>query len=763
MYTILKKELLNSNEIYLMEVRAPYVAQGGKPGQFVIVIPHDKGERVPLTICDIHPERESVDIVYQVVGDTTRHLSQMAVGDRLTAMVGPLGRPSELITAPADQQRQMRLLFVAGGVGIAPVYPQVKWAHEQGIPTDVIIGARNKNLLFFEENLKSVCDNLFVMTDDGSYGQKGLVTEKIKQLCTAPDGSWNSPYTHCVAIGPLPMMKFVARLTKEIGLKTIVSMNCMMVDGTGMCGACRVTVGDTVKFTCVDGPEFDGHLVDFEEAGRRLRTPDARRYRIATADGHADGHQCNLSAAVTETLQRQRPAEQDPAIRATNFDEVSFGFTPEQAVAEARRCLHCKKPMCVTQCPVSIHIPDFIAAVAAGDFAQAAQVIAQDSSLPAICGRVCPQETQCEGSCILGHKGQPIAIGALERFVADWNRQHNPSPVAPQATPNGHRVAIVGSGPTGLTCAADLAKMGYSVTIFEALHHPGGVLVYGIPEFRLPKQKVVEPEIDNLRRLGVEIKTNVIVGKSLTVDDLLDRQGFDAVYIGSGAGLPKFMGVPGETLGGVLSANELLTRTNLMHGYDKGYDTPVFLGRRVTVIGGGNVAMDAARTAKRLGSEVTVIYRREEADMPARREEVHHAKEEGINFEFLTNPVEFLGDAEGNVCGMRCVRMAMGEKDEKGRRKFSPIAGSEFEMETDTIVVALGTSPNPLIKTTTPGLDTESWGGLKADANGQTSRPGVFAGGDAVTGAATVILAMGAGRTAARAIDQYLNSLPAKQ
>ena len=763
MYTILKKELLNSNEIYLMEVRAPYVAQGGKPGQFVIVIPHDKGERVPLTICDIHPERESVDIVYQVVGDTTRHLSQMAVGDRLTAMVGPLGRPSELITAPADQQRQMRLLFVAGGVGIAPVYPQVKWAHEQGIPTDVIIGARNKSLLFFEENLKSVCDNLFVMTDDGSYGQKGLVTEKIKQLCTAPDGSWNSPYTHCVAIGPLPMMKFVARLTKEIGLKTIVSMNCMMVDGTGMCGACRVTVGDTVKFTCVDGPEFDGHLVDFDEAVRRLRTPDARRYRIATADGHADGHQCNLSAAVTETLQRQRPAEQDPAIRATNFDEVSFGFTPEQAVAEARRCLHCKKPMCVTQCPVSIHIPDFIAAVAAGDFAQAAQVIAQDSSLPAICGRVCPQETQCEGSCILGHKGQPIAIGALERFVADWNRQHNPSPVAPQPTLNGRRVAIVGSGPTGLTCAADLAKMGYSVTIFEALHHPGGVLVYGIPEFRLPKQKVVEPEIDNLRRLGVEIKTNVIVGKSLTVDDLLDRQGFDAVYIGSGAGLPKFMGVPGETLGGVLSANELLTRTNLMHGYDKGYDTPVFLGRRVTVIGGGNVAMDAARTAKRLGSEVTVIYRREEADMPARREEVHHATEEGINFEFLTNPVEFLGDAEGNVCGMRCVRMAMGEKDEKGRRKFSPIAGSEFEMETDTIVVALGTSPNPLIKTTTPGLDTESWGGLKADANGQTSRPGVFAGGDAVTGAATVILAMGAGRTAARAIDQYLNSLPAKQ
>jgi glutamate synthase (NADPH/NADH) small chain len=761
MYTILKKELLNSNEIYLMEIHAPWIALGGQPGQFVIVIPHDKGERVPLTICDIHPERESIDIVYQVVGDSTRRLSLMAEGERLYSIVGPLGCRSELLAIPEEERQNMRLLFVAGGVGIAPVYPQVKWAYSLGIPTDVIIGARNKDLLFFEDKMRKVCNNLYIMTDDGSYGEKGLVTEKIKSLCTNSEGTYASPYSHCVAIGPLPMMKFVSLLTKEIGLKTIVSMNCMMVDGTGMCGACRVTVGGKVKFTCVDGPEFDGHQVDFDEAGRRLKTPDAQRYRIATVgDDAPSGHRCNLSQAVAQAVTRQKPQEQDPLERARNFDEVSFGFTPEQAVAEARRCLHCKKPMCVTQCPVSIKIPDFIAAVAREDFAEAARIIAEDSSLPAVCGRVCPQENQCEGSCILGHKGEPIAIGALERFVADWKReQKSEFSEYSEYSENSEKekVAIIGSGPSGLTCAGDLAKKGYHVTIFEALHHAGGVLVYGIPEFRLPKQKVVEPEIANLRHLGVEIKTNVIVGKSITIDDLFDREGYKAVYIASGAGLPKFMGIPGETLVGVISANELLTRTNLMHGYDKTYDTPIYLGRRVAVIGGGNVAMDAARTAKRLGSDVTVIYRREEADMPARREEVHHAKEEGIQFNFLTNPVEFVDDGKGNVCGMRCVRMAMGEKDEKGRRKFTVVEGSEFDMEIDTVVVALGTSPNPLIKTTTPGLDTEPWGGLKADANGQTTRPGVFAGGDAVTGAATVILAMGAGRVAAKAIDEYLS------
>lgn len=772
MYTILKKELLDNNKIFLMDVHAPWIVKNAKPGQFVIVIPHEKGERVPLTISDIDHERESICIVFQVVGESTQRLSQMNEGDSLYAIVGPLGRASELVTAPAEEQKQMRLLFVAGGVGTAPVYPQVKWAHEQGIPVDVIIGARTKELFFFLDEMREVCDNLYLMTDDGSYGEKGLVTDKIKAL-VAPAVPSQKPatYTHCIAIGPLPMMKFVSLLTKDLGLKTIVSMNCMMVDGTGMCGACRVTVGDKVKFTCVDGPEFDGHLVDFDEAGRRLKRPDERKYKIATVAGDGNpqpDHRCNLSGDVEKAICRQKPQEQDPVVRASNFEEVSYGFTPEQAVAEARRCLHCKKPLCVTQCPVSINIPEFIAAVAEKDFAKAAQIIAEDSTLPAVCGRVCPQENQCEGSCILGKKGDPIAIGALERFVADWNRENpidNYDGSRPAAANSQFsilnsqlKVAIIGSGPSGLACAGDLAKKGYKVTIFEALHHAGGVLIYGIPEFRLPKQKVVKPEIENLTRIGVEIKTNVIIGKSITIDDLFDKEGYKAVYIASGAGLPKFMGIPGEGLVGVISANELLTRTNLMHGYDEKFDTPIYLGKKVAVIGGGNVAMDAARTAKRLGSDVTVIYRRDEMDMPARREEVHHAKEEGINFSFLTNPTEFLGDEQGNVRGMRCVRMAMGDLDEKGRRKFSTIEGSGFEMEVDNVVVALGTSPNPLIKNTTPGLDTEVWGGLKIDESTMTSRPGIFAGGDAVSGAATVILAMGAGRKAAKAIDEYLKA-----
>jgi len=757
MYDILKKELLSNNLIYRMDVLAPWIAESGLPGQFVIVVPQEKGERVPLTICDINREQNTVTIVFQVVGDSTRYLSDMNEGECLFSIVGPLGRASELVSAPIEEQKQMRLLFVAGGVGTAPIFPQAKWAHEQGIAADVIVGARTKELLFFEEEMRRVCDHLYIMTDDGSYGEKGLVTAKIEELAQS------RTYTHCIAIGPLPMMKFVSLLTRRLGLKTIVSMNCMMVDGTGMCGACRVTVGGKVRFTCVDGPEFDGHQVDFDEAARRLRKPDERRYRIATVEGDGNprpDHRCSLTPAVEKAIVRQKPAEQDPGVRATNFEEVSYGFTAEQAVAEARRCLHCKKPLCVGSCPVSIQIPDFVAAIAKGDFEEAYQIISRDSSLPAVCGRVCPQESQCEGSCILGRKGDPIAIGALERFAADHHRNHAPAdlPAAP-AKPASPKVAVIGSGPSGLTCAGDLAKLGYRVTIFEALHHAGGVLVYGIPEFRLPKQKVVEPEIENLRRLGVEIVTNVIVGRSVTIDDLLQRRGFEAVYVASGAGLPKFMGIPGETLVGVVSANELLTRTNLMHGYDETYTTPIYLGRRVAVIGGGNVAMDAARTAKRLGSEVTVVYRREQADMPARREEVHHAMEEGIQFAFHTNPVEFLGDEAGNVRAMRCVRMRMGDLDEKGRRRFETIPGSETEIEADTVVVALGTSPNPLIKDTTPGLDTESWGGLKTDPAGQTSRPMVFAGGDAVSGAATVILAMGAGRQAAQAIHQALSAL----
>ena len=458
-----------------------------------------------------------------------------------------------------------------------------------------------------------------------------------------------------------------------------------------------------------------------------------------------------------DRLKRIPVREQDPKVRARNFEEVCCGYSAEEAVAEASRCLNCKNPRCVAHCPVNLQIPAFIAEVARGDFASAARIIARDSSLPAVCGRVCPQETQCEGSCILGVKGEPLAIGRLERFVADWSRENGVS-VAEKASSNGHRVAIIGSGPSGLACASDLARLGYDVTIFEMLHKAGGVLQYGIPEFRLPKEKVVAHEIGNVRALGVKIETNVVIGRTVTIDELMDREGFEAVFIGSGAGLPKFMDIPGENLNGVFSANEYLTRSNLMQAYDPASDTPIRIGRHTVVVGGGNVAMDAARTALRLGSEVSIVYRRTEKELPARAEEVHHAKEEGITFRMLTNPVEILGDEKGTVRGLRCIQMELGAPDESGRRSPVPVAGSEFEIEADVVIMALGTSPNPLIAGTTAGLETNRRGCLVADEVGATTRPGVFAGGDAVTGAATVILAMGAGRRAAAAIDSYIQN-----
>lgn len=449
--------------------------------------------------------------------------------------------------------------------------------------------------------------------------------------------------------------------------------------------------------------------------------------------------------------------EQDPAVRIKNFDEVCYGYNEEEARLEASRCLGCKKPSCIGQCPVSIQIPQFILEVENGNFEKAAAIIAKDSFLPAVCGRVCPQETQCEGACILGVKGEPVAIGKLERFVADWAREKSIC-FSSSANLNGKKVAVIGSGPAGLACSADLAKLGYQVTIFEALHEPGGVLQYGIPEFRLPKEKVVKAEVDNVRALGVNIETNVIVGRTVTIDSLMKEEGFDAVFIGSGAGLPKFMGIPGENLNGVVSSNEFLTRNNLMRAYDPSYDTPIYVGKKVAVVGGGNVAMDAARTALRLGADVTIVYRRTEKELPARVEEVHHAKEEGIVFKMLTNPVAVLGNDKGWVIGIRCIRMELGEPDESGRRSPIPIPDSEFEMDVDVVIMALGTSPNPLIANTTPGLETDKRKCIIADENGITTKPGVFAGGDIVTGAATVILAMGAGRKAAAAIDRYLQS-----
>lgn len=453
--------------------------------------------------------------------------------------------------------------------------------------------------------------------------------------------------------------------------------------------------------------------------------------------------------------------EQDPAVRAHNFDEVCYGYSREEALLEATRCLNCKNPRCVAACPVGLKIPVFISKLVENDIPGAAAVIAEDSSLPAVCGRVCPQETQCEGSCILGVKGEPVAIGKLERFVADYSRSH-PEEIRPEVVQerkqSAAKVAVIGSGPAGLACAADLAKWGYDVTIFEALHKAGGVLEYGIPEFRLPKEKVLRGEIEDVLKLGVKIETDVVVGRTVTVDSLLDRQGFAAVFIGTGAGLPKFMNIPGENLCGVFSANEFLTRNNLMCAYREDYMTPIHIGGKVCVVGGGNVAMDAARTALRLGAEVHVVYRRTEAELPARKEEVHHAMQEGIIFDMLTNPVEIIGNEKGWVSAMKCIKMELGEPDASGRRSPVPVEGSEFEIKTDTVIMALGTTSNPLIAKTTSGLETTRRGGIAADETGETSRPGVFAGGDAVTGAATVILAMGAGRTAAKAIDNYIKN-----
>ncbi|MBO5803904.1 MAG: NADPH-dependent glutamate synthase [Bacteroidales bacterium] len=447
--------------------------------------------------------------------------------------------------------------------------------------------------------------------------------------------------------------------------------------------------------------------------------------------------------------------EQDPKVRATNFDEVCYGYNKEEAMLEASRCLNCRRPGCMLACPVSVKIPAFIEKVAAGDFEGAGRIIAMDSSLPAICGRVCPQESQCEGSCVLNLKGQPVAIGKLERFVADWSRENGISYNDKEAS-NGMKVAVVGSGPAGLACASDLAKWGYDVTIFESLHKPGGVLQYGIPEFRLPKDKVVGSEISKLKELGIKIETNVIVGRTITIEQLMGEEGFSAVFIGSGAGLPKFMNIPGESLNGVFSANEFLTRNNLMKAYSAESDTPIYAGHKAVVVGGGNVAMDAARTALRLGAEVTIVYRRTEQELPARAEEVHHAKEEGIAFRMLSNPVEILGDEKGWVRAIRCQEMELGVPDASGRRSPVAVEGSYFDIETDVVIMSLGTSPNPLIAGTTPGLEVDRRGCIVASADGATSKEYVYAGGDAVTGAATVILAMGAGRKAARAIDEKL-------
>jgi glutamate synthase (NADPH/NADH) small chain len=552
------------------------------------------------------------------------------------------------------------------------------------------------------------------------------------------------------------MMRAVAEVTRPHNIHTVVSLNTIMVDGTGMCGCCRATVGGETKFVCVDGPEFDGHKVEFNELMMRGKMYN-REERRAMWD-----HKCKLEAqekALKKSKIREPMPEQNPKVRMQNFNEVALGYSRESAIREASRCLNCKNMPCVDGCPVNVQIPKFIKKIKEGDFMGAIHTIKETNSLPAVCGRVCPQETQCEEKCVLNKKGQPIAIGRLERFAADYELSQGDVRVPDIPKPTGKKVAIVGAGPAGLTVAGELAKKGHEVTIFEALHKAGGVLVYGIPEFRLPKA-IVQREVDYVGKLGVKIKVDTIIGQTTTVDELF-AQGYDAIFVGTGAGLPYFMDVPGENLNGVYSANEFLTRANLMKAYlFPEYDTPVRVGSKVAVIGGGNVAMDAARVSKRMGADnVYLIYRRSRAEMPARAEEAHHAEEEEIDFRLLTAPVRVIGDENGWVKGIECVKMELGEPDASGRRRPVEVKGSNHIIDVDVIVVAIGQGPNPILTSTTEGLKLRKTGNIEADTEtGRTSRKGVFAGGDIVTGAATVILAMGAGRKAAASIDEYLTT-----
>jgi glutamate synthase (NADPH/NADH) small chain len=764
MYKITEKKKI-AEAIYSITVEAPKIAVKRKAGQFVVLITDEKGERVPLTIAGSDKDKGIIDIVFQAVGHTTKLLASLEPGDCIRDILGPLGHPTHI-------ENFGTAVCIGGGLGIALAMPITEALHEAGNNVVSIISARNEDLLLMEDRLSEISNELLIATDDGSKGFHGFPTQILQEMID------NKRKIDIVfAVGPVPLMAAVCKVTKPYNIKTIVSLNPIMVDATGMCGACRVTVGGRTKFACVDGPEFDGHEVDFDTLMKRLRIYNDSDKEESRKDAQAEP--CHMDEEKTETykkvekelmsqqtvlkegekrikIPRQIMPQQSAKSRIENFGEVPFGYTIEQAQREATRCIQCKKPLCYEGCPVNIDIPAFIKLIGEGDFNGAARKIKETNGLPAVCGRVCPQEDQCEKVCIVGKKSDPVCIGNLERFVADYEREHGDEYIPDIPEETGHRIAVVGSGPAGLTVAGDLAKMGHEVIIFETLHKAGGVLVYGIPEFRLPKD-IVQSEVDYLIKLGVKVELNSVIGKIETVDELLN-DGFDAVFLGTGAGLPMFMQIPGENLNGVYSANEYLTRVNLMKAYDPDYETPVLRKKKVAVLGGGNVAMDSARTALRLGGEdVYVVYRRSRKEMPARIDEVHHGEEEGLKFKFLMNPIRILGDDKGWVKGMECIRMELGEPDQSGRRRPIPIAGSETILDVECVIVAIGNGPNPLIPTTTPGLETSKRGNIVADEEtGVTSKKGVFAGGDIVTGAATVILAMGAGKKAAVAIDNYV-------
>ena len=742
MYRIVRKRFF-SPQVAQIEVEAPRIARARKAGHFVIVRVDAQSERMPLTISDADLQKGTITLVVQNVGVSSAKLCKKEEGDCLHDVVGPLGKATDIRSFGT-------VICACGGVGAAPMLPIAQALKKAGNRVITVLAARTADLIILKDELAQCSDEVIVMTDDGTMGQKGVVTIGVEQVAQ------REKVDKCVTIGPAIMMKFVALTTAKYGIPTEASLNTIMVDGTGMCGACRVTVGGKTRFVCVDGPEFDAHQVDFDELLSRLRS-----YKPEEAAAYEQYRQSlqPLTGKERAAIPRVRMPELPPEIRIRSLrQEVDQGLTYEQALTEAHRCLNCKNPTCMEGCPVHIEIPRFIKHIEQGEVEKAAAVIREASSLPAVCGRVCPQEKQCEAHCIHRKMGkEAVAIGYLERFAADYATTETQ-----ETTETGKKqhakVAIVGSGPAGLSCAGDLAKWGYEVTVFEALHEIGGVLKYGIPEFRLPN-RIVDKETEALRRMGVAFETNTIIGKTLTIQDLYGM-GYEAVFVGSGAGLPRFMGIEGENLNGVLSCNEYLTRVNLMDASTTNNDTPLLYGKKVAVIGGGNTAMDAVRTAKRLGAErAMIIYRRSEEEMPARIEEVRHAKEEGIEFLTLHNPIAYHADEQGRVKEAVLQVMTLGEPDESGRRSPVPVEGKTVTIETDLVIVAVGVSPNPIIPQSVEGLTISKRGTIEVTEDTlQSSIPTLFAGGDIVRGGATVILAMSDGRKAATAIHEYLQN-----
>ncbi len=776
---VLKKQF--SEKVYLFEIEAPLIAKSRKAGNFIIVRVGENGERVPLTIADADIERGTITIVVQKVGLSSTKLCSLNEGDYITDVVGPLGNPTHI-------ENFGTVVCAGGGVGVAPMLPIIRALKAAGNRVLSVIAGRSKDLVILEDEVRQSSDELIIMTDDGSYGEKGVVTVGIEKFINQEEH-----VDKVFAIGPPIMMKFSCLMAQKYNIPVEVSLNTIMVDGTGMCGACRLSIGGKTKFVCIDGPEFDGALVDWDEMFKRMGTfRDAEREEMEHYEEHLRDVENKAVTTVCATcmdveptdetieqltdrnaewrkelraamkpadrkaIERVQMPELAPVYRATTrTEEVNKGLTKEMAVREAHRCLDCGKPACVEGCPVNINIPSFIKNIERGQFLAAAKVLKSTSALPAVCGRVCPQEKQCESKCIHLKMNEPaVAIGYLERFAADFERESGNIAIPDMAPKNGIKVAVVGSGPSGLSFAGDMVKMGYEVHVFEALHEIGGVLKYGIPEFRLPN-RIVDVEIENLKKMGVVFTTDCIIGKTITTDQL-EAEGFKGIFVGSGAGLPNFMGIKGENALNIMSSNEYLTRVNLMDAANPLTDTPINIGKHVLVVGGGNTAMDSCRTAKRLGGDVTLVYRRSEAEMPARLEEVKHAKEEGINFLTLHNPIEYIADEKGAVKAAVLQVMELGEPDASGRCKPVPVEGKTVTIDVDQVIVAVGVSPNPLVPNSIKGLELGRKNTIAVNEQMQSSRPEIFAGGDIVRGGATVILAMGDGRRAAAAMDEKL-------